>query len=127
MVKLIQKALQSLKELENENLKPRVMPDDTYKMIKVLVKIWYLPAKLVKKLDEKAFKSRSMIGIKDQWDENRSFVVFLIVFFSLMLYRLFTLLRLVRPRPLVTCYSDYTPLGSPRKLIGAEFLRTHCS
>ncbi|MBQ86012.1 MAG: hypothetical protein CMQ16_06375 [Gammaproteobacteria bacterium] len=66
MVKLIQKALQSLKELENENLRPRVMPDDTYKMIKVRVKIWYLPAKLVKELDEKAFKSRSMIGIKDQ-------------------------------------------------------------
>ena len=90
MMKLIQKALQSLNELEKENLRPRVMPDDTPKMIKVLVKIWYLPARLVEKLDEKASKSRSMIGIKDQWDDDRSFVVFLIVFFSLMLYRLFT-------------------------------------
>ena len=59
-------------------------------MVNVLVEIWYLPAKLVETLDEKAFKSRSMIGIKDQWDDDRSFVVFLIVFFSLMLYRLFT-------------------------------------
>ena len=96
-------------------------------MVNVLVEIWYLPAKLVETLDEKAFKSRSMIGIKDQWDDDRSFVVFLIVFFSLMLYCLFTLLRLVRPRPLVTCYADYTPLGGPRMLIGAEFSRKHCS
>ena len=88
MVKLIQKALQSLNKLEN--LRPSVMPDDRSKIIKVLAKIWYLPARLVEKLDEKASKSRAMIGIKDQWDDDRSFVVFLIVFFSLMLYRLFT-------------------------------------
>ena len=88
MVKFIQKALQSLNELEN--LRPRVMPDDRSKISKVLAKIWYLPARLVEKLDEKASKSRAMIGIKDQWDDDRSFVVFLIVFFSLMLYRLFT-------------------------------------
>ena len=88
MVKLVQKALQSLNKLEN--LRPRVMPDDRSKISKVLAKIWYLPARLVEKLDEKAFKSRAMIGIKDQWDDDRSFVVFLIVFFSLMLYRLFT-------------------------------------
>ena len=90
MVKLIQKALQSLNELEIENLRPRVMPDDRSKISKVLARIWYLPARLVEKLDEKASKSRAMIGIKDQWDDDRSFVVFLIVFFSLMLYRLFT-------------------------------------
>ena len=90
MVKLIQKALQSLNELEIENLRPRVMPDDRSKISKVLARIWYLPARLVKKLDEKASKSRAMIGIKDQWDDDRSFVVFLIVFFSLILYRLFT-------------------------------------
>ena len=90
MVKLIQKALQSLNELEIESLRPRVMPDDRSKISKVLARIWYLPAKLVEKLDEKASKSRAMIGIKDQWDDDRSFVVFLIVFFSLMLYRLFT-------------------------------------
>ena len=90
MVKLIQKALQSLNELEIENLRPRVMPDDRSKRSKVLARIWYLPARLVEKLDEKASKSRAMIGIKDQWDDDRSFVVFLIVFFSLMLYRLFT-------------------------------------
>ncbi len=88
MVKLVQKALQSPNELEN--LRPRVMPDDRSKISKVLAKIWYLPARLVEKLDEKASKSRAMIGIKDQWDDDRSFVVFLIVFFSLMLYRLFT-------------------------------------
>ena len=88
MVKLIQKALQSLNELEN--LRPRVMPDDSSKISKILARIWYLPARLVEKLDEKASKSRAMIGIKDQWDDDRSFVVFLIVFFSLMLYRLFT-------------------------------------
>jgi|TARA_B000000557_G_C20405180_1_gene288102 hypothetical protein len=88
MVKLVQKALQSLNKLEN--LRPRVMPDDRSKISKVLAKIWYLPARLVEKLDEKASKSRAMIGIKDQWDDDRSFVVFLIVFFSLMLYRLFT-------------------------------------
>lgn len=88
MVKLVQKALQSLNKLEN--LRPRVMPDDRSKITKVLTKIWYLPARLVEKLDEKASKSRAMIGIKDQWDDDRSFVVFLIVFFSLMLYRLFT-------------------------------------
>ena len=90
MVKLSQKALQLLNELEIENLRPRVMPDDRSKISKVLAKIWYLPARLVEKLDEKASKSRAMIGIKDQWDDDRSFVVFLIVFFSLMLYRLFT-------------------------------------
>ena len=90
MVKLIQKALQSLNELEIENLRPRVMPDDRSKISKVIARIWYLPARLVEKLDEKASKSRAMIGIKDQWDDDRSFVVFLIVFFSLMLYRLFT-------------------------------------
>ena len=88
MVKLIQKALQSLNEVEN--LRPRVMPDDRSKISKVLAKIWYLPARLVEKLDEKASKSRAMIGVKDQWDDDRSFVVFLIVFFSLILYRLFT-------------------------------------
>lgn len=88
MVKLVQKTLQSLNKLEN--LRPRVMPDDRSKISKVLAKIWYLPARLVEKLDEKASKSRAMIGIKDQWDDDRSFVVFLIVFFSLMLYRLFT-------------------------------------
>ena len=88
MVKLVQKALQSPNELEN--LRPRVMPDDRSKISKVLAKIWYLPARLVEKLDEKASKSRAMIGIKDQWDDDRSFVVFLIVFFSLMLYRLLT-------------------------------------
>ena len=88
MVKLIQKALQSLNKLEN--LRPSVMPDDRSKISKVLARIWYLPARLVEKLDEKASKSRAMIGIKDQWDDDRSFVVFLIVFFSLMLYRLFT-------------------------------------
>ena len=88
MVKLVQKALQSLNKLEN--LRPRVMPDDRSKISKVLAKIWYLPARLVEKLDEKASKSRAVIGIKDQWDDDRSFVVFLIVFFSLMLYRLFT-------------------------------------
>ena len=88
MVKLVQKALQSPNELEN--LRPCVMPDDRSKISKVLAKIWYLPARLVEKLDEKASKSRAMIGIKDQWDDDRSFVVFLIVFFSLMLYRLFT-------------------------------------
>ena len=90
MVKLIQKALQSLNELEIENLRPRVMPDDRSKISKLLARVWYLPARLVKKLDEKASKSRAMIGIKDQWDDDRSFVVFLIVFFSLILYRLFT-------------------------------------
>ena len=90
MVKLIQKALQSLNELEIENLRPRVMPDDRSKISKVLARIWYLPARLVEKLDEKASKSRTMIGIKDQWDDDRSFIVFLIVFFSLILYRLFT-------------------------------------
>ena len=90
MVKLIQKALQSLNELELEKLRPRVMPDDRSKISKVLARIWYLPARLVEKLDEKASKSRAMIGIKDQWDDDKSFVVFLIVFFSLMLYRLFT-------------------------------------
>ena len=88
MVKLVQKALQSLNKLEN--LRPRVMPDDRSKISKVLAKVWYLPARLVEKLDEKASKSRAMIGVKDQWDDDRSFVVFLIVFFSLMLYRLFT-------------------------------------
>lgn len=66
------------------------MPDDTSKMIKVLVRIWHLPARLVEKLDEKASKSRTMLGIKDRWDDDRSFIVFLIVFFSLILYRLFT-------------------------------------
>ena len=66
------------------------MPDETSKISKVLTRIWYLPARLVDKLDEKASKSRAMIGIKDQWDDDKSFVVFLIVFFSLMLYRLFT-------------------------------------
>ena len=66
------------------------MPDETSKISKVLTRIWYLPARLVDKLDEKASKSRAMIGIKDQWDDDRSFVVFLIVFFSLMLYRLLT-------------------------------------
>ena len=90
MVKLIQKALQSLNVIEIKNLRPRAMPDDTSKMIKILVRIWYLPARLVEKLDEKASKSRAMIGIKDQWDDDRSFVVFLLVFFSLILYRLFT-------------------------------------
>ena len=92
MVKLIQKALQSLNELELkiENLEPRVMSDDRSKISKLLARIWYLPARLVEKLDEKASKSRAMIGIKDQWDDDRSFVVFLIVFFSLMLYRLLT-------------------------------------
>ena len=92
MVKLIQKALQSLNELELkiENLEPRVMPDDRSKISKLLARIWYLPARLVEKLDEKASKSRAMIGIKDQWDDDRSFVVFLIVFFSLILYRLLT-------------------------------------
>ena len=90
MVKLIRKALQSLHELEIKNLRPRVMPDDNSKMGKVLVKIWYLPARLVEKLDEKASKSRAMIGIKDQWDDDRSFVIFLIVFFGLILYRLLT-------------------------------------
>ena len=88
MVKLVQKALQSLNKLEN--LRPRVMPDDRSEISKVLAKIWYLPARLVEKLDEKASKSRAMIGIKDQWDDDRSFVVFLIVFFSLILYRLLT-------------------------------------
>ena len=92
MVKLIQKALQSLNELELkiENLEPRVMSDDRSKISKLLARIWYLPARLVEKLDEKASKSRAMIGIKDQWDDDRSFVVFLIIFFSLILYRLFT-------------------------------------
>ena len=66
------------------------MPDETSKISKVLARIWYLPGRLVEKLDEKASKSRAMIGIKDQWDDDRSFVVFLIVFFSLILYRLFT-------------------------------------
>ena len=66
------------------------MPDETSKISKVLTRIWYLPARLVEKLDEKASKSRAMIGIKDQWDDDRSFVVFLIIFFSLILYRLFT-------------------------------------
>ena len=66
------------------------MPDDRPKKTKVLARIWYLPTRLVEKLDEKASKSRAIIGIKDQWDDDRSFVVFLIVFFSLMLYRLFT-------------------------------------
>ena len=90
MVKLIQKALQSLNEVEIKNLRPRVMPDDTSKMSKVLARIWYLPTRLAGKLDEIASKSRAMIGIKDQWDDDRSFVVFLIIFFSLILYRLFT-------------------------------------
>ena len=90
MVKLTQKALQSLNEVEIKNLRPRVMPDDTSKMSKVLARIWYLPTRLVGKLDEIASKSRAMIGIKDQWDDDRSFVVFLIIFFSLILYRLFT-------------------------------------
>ena len=66
------------------------MPDETSKISRVLTRIWYLPARLVDKLDEKASKSRAMIGIKDQWDDDRSFVVFLIIFFSLILYRLFT-------------------------------------
>ena len=66
------------------------MPDDRSEISKVLARILYLPARLVEKLDKKASKSRAMIGIKDQWDDDRSFVVFLIVFFSLMLYRLFT-------------------------------------
>ena len=66
------------------------MPDETSKISRVLTRIWYLPARLVEKLDEKASKSRAMIGIKDQWDDDRSFVVFLIIFFSLILYRLFT-------------------------------------
>ena len=66
------------------------MPNDRSKISTVLARIWYLPARLVEKLDEKASKSRAMIGIKDKWDDDRSFVVFLIVFFSLMLYRLFT-------------------------------------
>ena len=66
------------------------MPDVTSNFIKLLVKIWHLPARLVEKLDEKASKSRAMIGIKDQWDDDRSFVIFLIVFFSLILFRLFT-------------------------------------
>ena len=90
MVKLTQKALQSLNELKIENLRPRVMPDDRSEINKVLARIWSLPTRLVEKLDKKASKSRAMIGIKDQWDDDRSFVVFLIVFFSLMLYRLFT-------------------------------------
>ena len=66
------------------------MPKETSKISKVLSRIWYLPAKLVEKLDEKAAKSRAMIGIKDQWDDDRSFVVFLIIFFGLILHRLFT-------------------------------------
>ena len=66
------------------------MPEETSKIGKVLGRIWYLPAKLVEKLDEKASKSRAMIGIKDQWDDDRSFVVFLIIFFGLILHRLFT-------------------------------------
>ena len=90
MVKLIRKALQSVHVPEIENLRPRVMRDDNSKMSKALFKIWYLPARLVEKLDEKASKSRAMIGIKDQWDDDRSFVVFLVIFFSLILYRLFT-------------------------------------
>ena len=90
MVKLIQKALQSLNELEIENPRLRVMPDDRSKISKLLARIWYLPARLVEKLDEKASKSRAMIGIKDQWDDDRSFVVFLIIFFGLILHRLFT-------------------------------------
>ena len=90
MIKPIQKAVQSLNELEIGNLRPRVMPDDRSKISKILARIWYLPVRLVEKLDEKASKSRAMIGIKDQWDDDRSFVVFLIVFFSLILYRLLT-------------------------------------
>ena len=66
------------------------MPDETSKISEILTRIWYLPARLVAKLDEMASKSRAMIGIKDQWDDDRSFVVFLIIFFSLILYRLFT-------------------------------------
>ena len=90
MVKLTQKALQSLNELKIENLRPRVMPDDRSEINKVLARIWSLPTRLVEKLDKKASKSRAMIGIKDQWDDDRSFVVFLLVFFGLILYRLFT-------------------------------------
>ncbi len=59
-------------------------------MRKLLIRIWYLPSSLVENLDEKASKLRAKLGIKDEWDDDTSFVVFLIVFFSLVLYRLFT-------------------------------------
>ena len=59
-------------------------------MRKLLILIWYLPISLVENLDEKASKLRAKLGIKDEWDDDTSFVVFLVVFFSLVLYRLFT-------------------------------------
>lgn len=59
-------------------------------MRKLLIRIWYLPSSLVENLDEKASKLRAKLGIKDEWDDDTSFVVFLVVFFSLVLYRLFT-------------------------------------
>lgn len=59
-------------------------------MRKLLIRIWYLPISLVENLDEKASKLRVKLGIKDEWDDDTSFVVFLVVFFSLVLYRLFT-------------------------------------
>ncbi len=59
-------------------------------MRKLLIRIWYLPSSLVENLDEKASKLRAKLGIKDEWDDDTSFVVFLIVFFSSVLYRLFT-------------------------------------
>ena len=59
-------------------------------MRKLLIRIWFLPSSLVENLDEKASKLRAKLGIKDEWDDDTSFVVFLVVFFSLVLYRLFT-------------------------------------
>ena len=59
-------------------------------MRKLLIRIWYLPSSLVENLDAKASKLRAKLGIKDEWDDDTSFVVFLVVFFSLVLYRLFT-------------------------------------
>jgi len=59
-------------------------------MRKLLMKIWYLPRSLVKKLDKKASKLRAKLDIKGEWDDDTSFFVFLIVFSSLVLYRLFT-------------------------------------
>ena len=59
-------------------------------MRKLLIRIWYLPSSLIAKIDEKASELRAKLGIKDEWDDDTSFVVFLIVFFSLVVYRLFT-------------------------------------
>ena len=49
-----------------------------------------MPSSLVVILDKKASKLRAKLGIKDEWDDDTSFLVFLIVFFALVLYRLFS-------------------------------------